>query len=146
MVDKFYAWLMGLSLKEIIIIVAIIVVFVLLLKVVKKILKFVVVVAFIICLLLYFGIITPEHIKTSAELLADKATETELLNISELSDSVRITDGVVEFKIADTWYSIDDVKNVKSDSSGLYKLVVNDGELPVDNADVEKLWKIIIGE
>lgn len=144
MVDNIFAWLLSLSKTQLYCLILGIIVFIVVVSLVRKVVKIILLSVAVVGALLYFGLITPEDIKTSAEILADSVKQEEIISLSVVSDKVRVTGGVIEFCINDTWYCFDDVTRLRVNSDGIYLLEVEESEIKVDDADVQKLLDTII--
>lgn len=144
MVDNIFAWLLSLSKTQLYCLILGIIVFIVVVSLVRKVVKIILLSVAVVGALLYFGLITPEDIKTSAEILADSVKQEEIVSLSVVSDKVRVTSGVIEFCINDTWYCFDDVTRLRVNSDGVYLLEVEESEIKVDDADVQKLLDTII--
>lgn len=143
MVDNFFAWLLSLSGGQLLALALGVVLFCVVIACVKKIFKVILVLLAVIVCLLYFGFVTPEDIKSSAEALADSVTSQEVLSISLLSDNVQVTNGVIEFKIGSNWYCVDDITRMRVNSDGIYLIEVDDSEVQVNDPDVQKLINVL---
>lgn len=143
MVDNFFAWLLSLSRGQLLTLILGVVLFFVVVKLVKKTAKVILIVVAVVACLLYFGFVTPEDIKNSAEALADSFTSQEVVNISVISDSVQISDGVIEFNIGGTWYRVDDITRLRVNSEGFYLIEVQDSEIKVSDPDVQKLIDVL---
>lgn len=139
MLDRLFAWLFSLSNSQLFVLIIGIIVFFVVLSVVKKVFKFIMLGITVVALLLYFGLVTPEQLKTSAELLSDKVKQEEIVNLSIISNKVRVSNGVIEFCINDVWYCVDDIECLRVNSDGVYMLEVKDSEIKVADKDVQRL-------
>lgn len=144
--DNFIFWLKGLTPSQVLTLVLIIVVLLVILFVVKKIAKLIVLAIAVVGFCLYFGFVTPEQLKTSAEVLQNKLTSDEIVNITLASNAVRISSGIIEVKLGDTWYCFDDITRVRVGSNGVYVLEVENQEIEVTDSGVEALLKIVENE
>lgn len=144
MVDNFFAWLLSLSKEQLFFLILGIVAFFVIVALVKKVFKIILLAIAVIVALLYFGLVTPEDIKKSAEILADSVKQEEVVSLSVISDAVRITNGVIEFCIDGEWYCFDDITRLRVNSDGVYLLEVEDSEIKVNDADVQKLLDTIV--
>lgn len=139
MIDNFFSWVLGLSRIQLMLLGIAVVIFCVVVYYAKRSVKLIVVgVVFFGCLL-YFGLVTPEQLKTSAEALSDKITSQEVISISLVSDKVRIEDATIQFCIGGTWYCLDDVSRLRISPDGVYFIEVDGSELEVDDANVQKL-------
>lgn len=141
--DNFIFWLKGLSPSQILVLLLVVIVVIIIICVVKKIAKLIVFVVAVIAFCLYFGFVTPEQLKTSAEVLSDKLTSDEIVNLTLVSNAVRISDGTIEVKLGDEWYCLDDITRVRVDKDGVYVLEVEEQEIEVTDSGVEALIKIV---
>lgn len=139
MLDRLFAWLFSLSNSQLFALIIGIIIFFVVLSVVKKVFKFIMLGIAVVALLLYFGLVTPEQLKTSAELLSDKVKQEEIVNLSIISNKVRVSNGVIEFCINDVWYCVDDIERLRVNSDGVYMLEVKDSEIKVADKDVQRL-------
>lgn len=139
MLDRLFAWLFSLSNSQLFALIIGIIIFFVVLSVVKKVFKFIMLGIAVVALLLYFGLVTPEQLKTSAELLSDKVKQEEIVNLSIISNKVRVSNGVIEFCINDVWYCVDDIERLRVNSDGVYILEVKDSEIKVADKDVQRL-------
>lgn len=139
MLDRLFAWLFSLSNAQLFALVIGIIIFFVVLSVVKKAFKLIMLGIAVVALLLYFGLVTPEQLKTSAELLADKVKQEEIVNLSIISNKVRVSNGVIEFCINDVWYCVDDIERLRVSADGVYMLEVKDSEVKVADKDVQRL-------
>lgn len=139
MLDRLFAWLFSLSNSQLFALIIGIIIFFVVLSVVKKVFKFIMLGIAVVALLLYFGLVTPEQLKTSAELLSDKVKQEEIVNLSIISNKVRVSNGVIEFCINDVWYCVDDIERLRVNSDGVYMLEVKDSEVRVADKDVQRL-------
>lgn len=139
MLDRLFAWLFSLSNSQLFALIIGIIIFFVVLSVVKKVFKFTMLGIAVVALLLYFGLVTPEQLKTSAELLSDKVKQEEIVNLSIISNKVRVSNGVIEFCINDVWYCVDDIERLRVNSDGVYMLEVKDSEVKVADKDVQRL-------
>lgn len=139
MLDRLFAWLFSLSNSQLFALIIGIIIFFVVLSVVKKVFKFILLGIAVVALLLYFGLVTPEQLKTSAELLSDKVKQEEIVNLSIISNKVRVSNGVIEFCINDVWYCVDDIERLRVNSDGVYMLEVKDSEVKVADKDVQRL-------
>lgn len=139
MLDRLFAWLFSLSNSKLFALIIGIIIFFVVLSVVKKVFKFIMLGIAVVALLLYFGLVTPEQLKTSAELLSDKVKQEEIVNLSIISNKVRVSNGVIEFCINDVWYCVDDIERLRVNSDGVYMLEVKDSEVKVADKDVQRL-------
>lgn len=139
MLDRLFAWLFSLSNSQLFALIIGIIIFFVVLSVVKKVFKFIMLGIAVVALLLYFGLVTPEQLKTSAELLSDKVKQEEIVNLSIISNKVRVSNGVIEFCINDVWYCVDDIERLRVNSDGVYMLEVKDSEVKVADKDVQRL-------
>lgn len=139
MLDRLFAWLFSLSNSQLFALIIGIIIFFVVLSVVKKVFKFIMLGIAVVALLLYFGLVTPEQLKTSAELLSDKVKQEEIVNLSIISNKVRVSNGVIEFCINDVWYCVDDIERLRVNSDGVYMLEVKDFEVKVADTDVQRL-------
>lgn len=144
MVDNFFAWLLSLSKAQLFGLILGIIVFFVVVSLVKKVFKIILLFIAVIGAFIYFGFVTPEDIKKSAEILADSVKQEEVISLSVVSDKVRITNGVIEFCIDGEWYCFDDVTRLRMNSDGIYLLEVEDSEIKVNDADVQKLLDTIM--
>ena len=113
MIDNFFAWLLSLSSGQLLVLVLGVILFFVVLAFAKKVFKVILVLVVVIVCMVYFGFVTPEEIKNSAEALADKVTSQEVIDISLISDNVKVSDGVIKFNIGDTWYCVDDITRLR---------------------------------
>ena len=143
MIDNFFAWLLSLSQGQLLTLILGVVLFFVVVKLVKKAFKIILILVAVVACLLYFGLITPEDIKNSAEALADTVTSQEVINISVVSDSVQITDGVIEFNIGGDWYRVDDITRLRVNSDGFYLIEVENSEIQVSDPDLQKLIDVL---
>lgn len=143
MLDRLFAWLFSLSNSQLFVLIIGIIIFFVVLSVVKKVFKFIMLGIAVVALLLYFGLVTPEQLKTSAELLSDKVKQEEIVNLSIISNKVRVSNGVIEFCINDVWYCVDDIERLRVNSDGVYMLEVKDSEIKVADKDVQRLLDYI---
>lgn len=141
--DNFVFWLKGLSPSQVLLLAIIIVIVIVIICVVKKIAKFIVFVIAVISFCIYFGLVTPDQLMTSSEILSDKLTSEELVNLTLVSDAVSISSGTIEVKLGDTWYCFDDITRVRVDKDGVYTLEVQEQEIEVTDSGVEALIKIV---
>lgn len=139
MLDRLFAWLFSLSNSQLFALIIGIIVFFVVLSVVKKVFKSIMLGIAVVALLLYFGLVTPEQLKTSAELLSDKVKQEEIVNLSIISNKVRVSNGVIEFCINEVWYCVDDIERLRVNSDGVYMLEVKDSEIKVADKDVQRL-------
>jgi len=139
MLDRLFAWLFSLSNSQLFALIIGVIVFFVVLSVVKKVFKFIMLGIAVVALLLYFGLVTPEQLKSSAELLSDKVKQEEIVNLSIISNKVRVSNGVIEFCINDVWYCVDDIERLRVNSDGVYMLEVKDSEVKVADKDVQRL-------
>ena len=144
MIDNFFAWLLSLSKAQLFGLILGIIVFFVVVSLVKKVFKIILLSIAVIGALIYFGFVIPEDIKKSAEILADSVKQEEVISLSVVSDKVRITNGVIEFCIDGEWYCFDDVTRLRMNSDGVYLLEVEDSEIKVNDADVQKLLDTIM--
>ncbi len=139
MLDRLFAWLFSLSNSQLFALIIGVIIFFVVLSVVKKVFKLIMLGIAVVALLLYFGLVTPEQLKTSAELLSDKVKQEEIVNLSIISNKVRVSNGVIEFCINDVWYCVDDIERLRVNSDGVYMLEVKDSEVKVADKDVQRL-------
>lgn len=144
MIDNFFAWLLSLSRGEMLGLILGVVILCVVVYFSKKMVKIAVVGICLLACLLYFGLVTPEQLKSSAEALADTVTSQEVVSLSVVSEKVQITDGVIEFKINDTWYCLDDVTRLRVNADGVYLIEVEDSEIQINDADVQKLIDVLL--
>lgn len=136
-------WLKGLSPGQILLLILCIIVFLVVVYVSRKIVKLVVCFVVVLGGLIYFGLLSPKQIYSSAKLLLNKETYAEIKSIDILSNSIRVTGNDIEVMIKGTWYKFDDITKVVSKDDGSYEIKVNNTELEVDDAGIESLIKLI---
>lgn len=108
------------------------------LKKLKGIIKAVLSVVIIAVAAIYFGIATPEQIKSIADKVAEVGVET-YQKFAEVSENIKVEEGSIKICVGEQWVDVKDIASTVTDNEGKMSITVDGKDLIVDDEKVTEL-------
>ena len=109
----------------------------------KKIMRLVVTVGVIGFMAANLGVASPEVLKNTVDIIKEKGTE--VAQLAELSDNVKIEGESISIKLGDEWYSVSDINSyiVTDEATGAVSVTVGDKDIAITDDSILSLLKLL---
>lgn len=128
------------TLNQMIAIVFCIIAVIFVIKFIKGVIKTVVSVALVLIALCYFGVASPDSLKSTATVLKNVGTEA-VVSLADSTNSIRLNDDSISINLEGNWVEIDDIDTVVfTDNSAT--VVIDDKSYLVEDKSVIQLLNL----
>lgn len=121
---------------------AVLIIVALTIRLAKKIVRLVVTVICITFLCISFGVISPEQLESTENILSVAENVVSVKKITELSENVSFDGESVKLKLNDEWYSIDDIQSFTYVEDGVVSVSVAEKDISVTDESLIQLLEL----
>lgn len=121
---------------------AVLIIVALTIRLAKKIVRLVVTVICITFLCISFGVISPEQLESTENILSVAENVVSVKKITELSENVSFDGESVKLKLNDEWYSIDDIQSFTYVEEGVVSVSVAGKDISVTDESLIQLLEL----